>query len=245
MRHGRQRHDRPLLHDRVIDQGVEHRWCPLVAGADERLERLKSLRREVASLLPPDLGGGDLGEFAATGAGRDAVDLFRRGRAAVLFLEGGNFLFDLRPSLRRHGAIRSGDADNLESLDDASVVARRLDLVAGREHAMCEFVLVNFAGVAHRREHFALGEGEPLVGLSIKRGVGGYEMRVQLGVEGARCVVLKARGAEVASEGDLLRPRGTPAPHASRRKTLQLGERYADRFVMCLPQPFVAECDRE
>ena len=40
MRHGRQRHDRSLLHDRVIDEGLEHRRRSLVAGADERLERL-------------------------------------------------------------------------------------------------------------------------------------------------------------------------------------------------------------
>jgi hypothetical protein len=139
----------------------------------------------------------DLGEFAATGAGRDAVDLFRRGRAAVLFLEGGNFLFDLRPTLRRHGAVRSRDADDFESFDGASVAARRLDLVASREHTMREFVLVDFACVAHRREHFALGEGEPPVGLGIKRGVGCYEVRVQLSVEGARGVVLKTCGAEV------------------------------------------------
>ena len=78
-------------------------------------QRLNPLRRKVCALPPPNLGRGDFGELAAPGAGRDAVDLFRRRRAAVLFLEGGNFLFDLRPSLRRHGAVGSRDADDLES----------------------------------------------------------------------------------------------------------------------------------
>ena len=110
---------------------------------------------------------------------------------------------------------------------------------------MREFVLVDFACVAHCREHFALSEGEPPVGLGIKRSVGCYEVRVQLSVEGTRRVVLEARGADVAREGDLLRPRGLSAPHSSCRKTLQLSEGYADRFVVRLPQSFVAESDRE
>ena len=146
-------------------------------------QRLNPFRRKVCALPPPNLGRGNFGELAATGAGRNAVDLFCGGCATVLFLKDGDLLLDLRPSFRRHGAVLGRHADDLESFDDASVVARRLDLITGRQHAMREVVLVNLAGVADRREHFALGERKPLVGFGVEGGVGCHEVGMQMGVE--------------------------------------------------------------
>jgi hypothetical protein len=148
-------------------------------------QRLNPLRREIGPLLAPDFGGGDLGELTAARAGGDTVDLFRRRRATVLFLKEGDLLLDLRPSFRRHGAVLGRHAEDLESFDDAVIVARRFDFVTGREHALSEFVLVDFARVADRREHFALGERKPLVGFGVEGGVGCHKVGVQMCVEGA------------------------------------------------------------
>ena len=208
---------------------------------DQCVERLRALRRKILALPPANLGGGDFGEFATARLRRDAVDLARRRLAAVFFPEDGDFRFNLGAAFRRCSAVLGTHASDFKSFDDTAVAARRFDFVSGREHAACEFVLIDFTRVADGLDHLAFGEREPFVGFGIEGRVGRDEVGVELRVERPRGVVLEARSTEVAGDRRLLRPRGVAATHPPRGESLEFGKGNTDGITMCLAQSLVAK----